>query len=280
MTNWMQAHRRLLTSARILKAFYESKLQMDVELLTEAPTPPLETDVSFAPSVTGYGIWGLRPSKPLAPGVHEEISDMCEGILGGLEEMDVKREALERMQMQMEKNLNGEIPSNVIVLHRKPAVRAGRMLSSAPHKTYMLKLDCLIEAVTTSEVHKMAMELHSQGSRMAFVDYSELEPLQRQSLSHLMALGSITLYVPDILALNAYEQEIFRHLIQQTTLSRPLLMVGSVKPYSELRGEPAIDDEFLTLLARAYIKLTRPFSEYKEQGLIHYFLDSLSSNPT
>jgi hypothetical protein len=34
------------------------------------------------------------------------------------------------------------------------------------------------------------------------------------------------------------------------------------------------------LLSRAYIKLTRPFAEYKEQGLIHYFLDSLSENPT
>ena len=33
-------------------------------------------------------------------------------------------------------------------------------------------------------------------------------------------------------------------------------------------------------LSRAYIKLTRPFREYKDQGLIHYFLDSLSQNPT
>ncbi len=253
---------------------------MDVELLTEAPTPPLDTDVSFIPSVTGYGIWGLRPSKPVPPAVQAEISEMCESILGGLEDMDVKREALERMQIQMEKNLNGELPSNVIELHRKPLSRISHLPSSSSGKTYMLKLDCLIEASQTSEVHKMAMELHSQSSRMAFVDYSKLDLKQRQSISHLMGLGAISLYVPDIMTLTLYEQEIFRHLMQQNTLNRPLLMVGSVKTYSDLRGEARVDKEFLTLLARAYIKLTRPFSEYKEQGLIHYFLDSLSSNPT
>jgi len=276
MSNWIQAQRRLLKSARILKAYYESKLQMDVELLTEAPVPVLESDVGFSGSVTGYGLWGLRPSKPIPADIQAEIAQMCESILGGLEELETKRDALERLQQQMERALNGEMPSNVIAL-RRPQSRTGR---STPEKMVRLKLDCLIEAVSTDEVKKMAMEIHSQSSRVAFVNYNDLDRKICQSISQLIGLGAITLYVPDIMELPLYEQEIFRHLMIHPALQRPLLMVGSVIPYSELRTKQNIDEEFLTLLARAYIKLTRPFSEYKEQGLIHYFLDSLSSDPT
>ena len=71
-----------------------------------------------------------------------------------------------------------------------------------------------------------------------------------------------------------------RHLVLQDTLSRPLVMAGTTVSYSELLTAENIDRDLLTQLARAYIKLTRPFSEYKQQGLIHYFLDTLSSSPT
>lgn len=278
MSNWTQAHRRLLTSARILKAYYESKLQMDVELLTEAPVPVLDHDVSFVPSVTGYGLWGLRPSKPITSEIQAEIAQMCEAILGGMEELELKRDALEKLQQHMERALNGEMPSNVINLNRRQINRPSRNQDSG--RIVMLKSDCLIEAKDQDEIRKMAMEIHSQSSRVAFVDFYDLDVRIRQSLSQLISLGPITLYVADILKLSLYEQEILRHLMNHPPLQRPLLMVGSVIPYSELRVQPEIDEEFLTLLARAYIKLTRPFSEYKEQGLIHYFLDSLSSDPS
>jgi len=88
------------------------------------------------------------------------------------------------------------------------------------------------------------------------------------------------LLVPDILQLGFLEQEILRSVLERDTAQRPLLMVGALHSYADLRDNPKIDRDFLTSLARAYIKLTRPFSEYKDQGLIHYFLDSLSQSPT
>lgn len=276
MANWIQAHRRLLTSARLLKAFYETKLNIELELLTEAPVPVLEGDLRFSESVAGYGLWGLRPARPLPDGTLTEIREMCDSILGGIGQLEEKREALERMQLQMERALNGDRPSNVIAFHRKPAAKS-RSLNS--ERIFMLKLDCLIEASDTEEVRRMAMEIHAQSSRVAFVEHKDLDSNARQSITQLLNLGPITLFIPDILELSLFEQEILRHLLRQPVQQRPLLMVGCVIPYSELRGR-AVDEEFLTLLARAYIKLTRPFSEYKDQGLIHYFLDSLSSDPT
>lgn len=266
----------MLTSARILKAYYESKLKMDMELLTEAPVPRLEGDVNFSEAVTGYGIWGFRPSKPISSEVQAEISAMCESILVGLENMEAKRETLERMQQQMERSLNGEMPSNVIALRRRPTPPQPRRGS----EIFILRSDCLIEGGTTAEIHKMAMEIHSRSNRTAFLEFANLDSNQRQSISQLMSLGPLTLFVPNVMELNTFEQEIFRHLIAQDVSQRPLLMIGCPMPYSELIIQKGLDEQFLSLIGRSYIKLTRPFSEYKEQGLIHYFLDSLSSNPT
>lgn len=279
MASWIQAHRRLLASARILKAYYESKLKMNLELLTEAPVPPLDGDVTFSESVTDYGIWGLRPSKPITREIQNEIATMCESILTGLENMEAKREALSKMQMHMERALNGELPSNVISMRRKTLSEVPRPKRSTV-SGYVLRSDCLIEAADSEEIHRMAIEIHAHSNRSAFVHFNSLDARQRQSISQLLSLGTITLYVANVLELVPLEQEMFRHLLRENILERPLLMVGTQIPYSELNAQTKMDEALLTQLGRSYIKLTKPFSEYKEQGLIHYFLDSLSSDPT
>jgi hypothetical protein len=126
----------------------------------------------------------------------------------------------------------------------------------------------------------MAMELHSQSRRYAFVEYRDLDKSTRASLPDLLAMGAISIFVPSILDLTLAEQSVLRELMEVESVQRPLLMVGSTLPFSELRGESGVNMDFLNQLSRAYIKLTKPFTEYKEQGLIHYFLDSLSESPT
>ncbi len=280
MGYWIHEQSRLLKSVRIIKAFYESKLQAPLELLKEAPADLTERDLAFSGAVTAYGMWGLRSAKPLSNEIRTEMLAMFESVLGGLEELETKRQHLERMQLHLERALNGTTPDNVIAIRRKPLVAHRGGATFETDRRYLLKLDCLIEGKNVEEIHKMAMELHTQGSRMAFLDYTKLEPAQRQSISQLLGMGAITLYIPNLLDVTPLEQEILRHVILQDTLQRPLLMVGTTMSYGDLRGEAKIDSELLVLLSRAYIKLTRPFSEYKEQGLIHYFLDTLSESPT
>lgn len=167
------------------------------------------------------------------------------------------------------------LPENVIPLRRIPSVST-TSISEVNDKRWILKLDCLIESRHISEIHKMAMELHSASRRYAFLEYRDLDSQTRQSLPALLKLGAITLFVPSILDLTMGEQTTLLSVAQQNSLNRPLLMVGSTQSFADLRGEPGVNSDLLATLSRAYIKLSRPFSEYKEQGLIHFFLDSLS----
>lgn len=268
-----------MTSARLLRAYFEHKFTVEMELLTERPPAPMTTDIPFSKPAEEYGIWGLRSSKELNAEQRIEIADMCASILGGLESLERKRQALEDVQTHMERLLEGESVSNVIAFQRRsPPLRSG--LSIANDKRYSLRLDCLIEGKSVDEIHRMATELHAQSQRLIFLDYRELSDAQRTSLTHLLSLGPIHLFVPAVHDLSALEQEMLRHMTREDSLTRPLVMAGSILSYADLLSCKGIDAELVAHLARAYIKLTRPFSEYKQQGLIHYFLDTLSSSPT
>ena len=56
----------------------------------------------------------------------------------------------------------------------------------------------------------MALELHSHSQRYAFLDYRDLQRDCRLNLSEMRELGTITLFVADILQLSSAEQEVLR----------------------------------------------------------------------
>lgn len=218
-------------------------------------------------------------SAPLSQERAASVREALEGLLTSSRDLEASRESLDRLQTRMA-TIQEEVPSNVIQIRRPPEVRRPKAFSRDNEKRWMLRLDCLIESKYISEIHKMAMELHSQSRRYAFIEFRDLDKKTRSSVPDLLAMGAISLFVPSILDLTAAEQDILRELMKVESLQRPLLMVGSTLAFSELRGESGVNMDFLNQLSRAYIKLTKPFTEYKEQGLIHYFLDSLSESPT
>ena len=75
------ARARLMRSARVLKAYFEHKLKLSLELLTEAPSDPVEDGLQFDLQINHWGIWGLRSSKPLPEKTQSEISAMFHGLL-------------------------------------------------------------------------------------------------------------------------------------------------------------------------------------------------------
>lgn len=245
MKDTREQQSRLLRSAEELKAYFEEKMK----------------------------------DAPLNAERAASVREALEGLLGTSRELEESREALKRLEQRVAA-IQEEIPSNVIPMRRPAQIRHAAAFSRVNDKRWLLRLDCLIESKHVSEIHKMAMELHSQSRRYAFLEYRDLDRNVRQSVAGLLSMGAITIFVTSILDLCASEQAVLRELMQVESLQRPLLMVGSTLPYSELRGEVGVDMEFLNQLSRAYIKLTKPFSEYKAQGLIHYFLDSLSESPT
>jgi hypothetical protein len=236
---------RLLRSAEELKAYFEEKIK----------------------------------KSPLAKERTVSVREALEGLLLSAKEMESNRDSLDHLQARLGTIQEG-LPSNVIQMRVPRRIQQPSAYSKVDDKRWILRLDCLIESKYVSEIHKMAMELHSQSRRYAFIEFRDIDKKSRHSLPDLLAMGAISLFVPCILDLHLEEQKLLRELMEVESLQRPLLMVGSTLPYSQLRGESGVDMDFLNQLSRAYIKLTRPFTEYKEQGLIHYFLDSLSESPT
>lgn len=205
-----------------------------------------------------------------------EVEAAVNALLQAGESRNVEREAMRRLESKMIL-MHGESVSNVIPFRRLGLARPPEM-GALPQKRWTLRFDCLIEARYISEIHKMAIELHSQSRRYAFIEFRDLENKTRTHLPDLLSMGAITLFVPNFLDLLAREQEALLELTRIDSMQRPLLMVGSTLPYADLRTEAGVNLDLLATLARAYIKLSKPVHEYRDQ--IHYFLDSLSENPT
>lgn len=212
--------------------------------------------------------------KNKAGSIREAIAD----LLNSAEALDDRRQSLEALEQKMS-IIQEDIPTNVIPIRRRHQ-RPPSAFSSVNDRRWILRLDCLIESRYISEIHKMALELHSQSRRYAFLEYRDVDKDCRNSPTELLTLGAITLFVPSILDLTFREQDVLHRIMSVDSTQRPLLMVGSTQTYSDLRNEAGVHREFLSQLTQAYIKLSRPFAEYKEQGLIHYFLDSLSESPS
>lgn len=278
MTTWVYEQGRMLKSARALKAYFEHKLHTSFELLTAPPAHVGAGDVAFGEAMNHYGLWGIRAAKALQDEDQTEILTTFQSILGGLELMAQRRDELNHLATRLDESVSpsAQLPANVIPLRRPSETRP----SATNDRRWILKIDCLIESRYISEIHKMAMELHSHSQRYAFVEYRDLDPAQRTNLTELLSLGGITLFIPEMMTLTMPEQETLKDLMKVETVQRPLLMVGVTLPYSELRSVAGVHVEFLSLLSRAYIKLSKPFIEYKEQGLIHYFLDCMAENPS
>jgi len=269
MTEWNEG--RLLKSARALKSYFEQKWNTHIELLAQKPQDPSIQDIALSPYINNEGLWGVRVGRPLAEADMSEMKEMFNAILSGLERLRQRRSDLIQIQTQLEDIANFKHAANVI-----PMRRTSRPPRQTPTRRWPLRLDCLIESPYISEVYKMAHELHANSDRIAFVEYRDVV----LSTSGLAELGAITLFIPSLHALSLAEQSLLVDCLRKPIQNRPLFMVGSMIPYSELRVHPEINGELLAILARAYIKLTKPFADYKDQRLIHYFLDSLSAHPT
>ncbi len=219
-----------------------------------------------------------RSSGKFTAEKQDELKRAFESLQFSADLLEGERDAVARMGQNLER-IDEEMPSNIIPFRRQqtPAVKG---FSRTTDRRWILRIDCLIESLYISEIHKMAMELHSHSRRYAFVEFRDIQKESRSDADELMKLGGISLFVPSILDLTPAEQCALLQITSKDTIHRPLLMVGSSLPYSELRCEAGVNADLLACLARAYIKLTRPFHEYKEQGLIQYFLDSLETHPT
>lgn len=281
MNEMVTVQDRWLRSAHALLAYYERKFKIPLTLLTQEPDVQDLFHKVLPQSLRSMGLWGVAADRELLEAEFNEISTTLMMVLGDLSELKKRSSGLEHMRSALELKLRQSVEKNVIPLASfRNIIKAKNPYPDIEKQSWRLRQDCLIDAKDRDEVHKMAFELYTHDSRYAFLEYEILDAGKRNDLSELLQLGSVILFIPSVFALSLNEQVILNTLIELNTLNRPLLMVGTNRSCADLRLEPRIFYPLVENLARAYIKLSKPVAVYKREGLIKYFLDSLSQYPT
>ena len=242
------------SSARALVAFFGQQFATELTLVFAAPDVIEPEHVCFPAGLQERGLWGLRTGRPLSVEDRVELTATFAGVLGATPISFARPPDLMRLEAKMEL-ARETAAANVISLtaaRRRRQFPVGEVVGPAAKR--LLKRDCLIEAPDQREIHKLAFELHARGTRVAFIPYADLTRDVRTCFTSLLNLGDITLFVPDLLALDLAEQRTLSTLTDFYWNVRPLVMFGTRRPLGELRAHPGVDAGLLRILTRSHVR--------------------------
>lgn len=142
-------------------------------------------------------------------------------------------------------------------------------------RRYHLKVPCLIESASIGDTFRMAFELHLHSSRNVFLSWRDIDPSARSKPDVLKELVACTIFIPDITAVPLTEQKAILDVIRDEDLDKPHFIGGTVCSYLELKSTSEMLDGFVDTMSQAFLKVTKPVSHYKKEGLIRFFIESL-----
>jgi|GEM_PF-1566415 len=199
------------------------------------------------------------------------LRELLLSLLEPAQKMRDHRDSLERLE---EKYLVA-LKEDQNVVNFRPLPHKPEAIPKTQRR-WSLKQPCLIEAATYGELFRMAFELHLKSARSIFLSWHDIDPGSRQKPHVLMELVSCTIFIPDIARISEFEQASILRVLRTPVDDKPLFMAGTHVPYSDLQANSAMNKELLSAISQAYLKLTKPVAQYKREGLIRYFLESLS----
>src|SRR5262249_48614903 len=136
-----------------------------------------------------------------------EISAGFHSLLASMDSLERKESDLRFLEEKYRAAI-ANLPQNVIPLRRPRNARLPDFSTLAQQKkSWRLCQDCLVECGNAEDLRKMAFELHAQSTRYAFLNFADLNRECRMNASELRALGNVTLFIPDIMALSITEQK-------------------------------------------------------------------------
>jgi hypothetical protein len=204
------------------------------------------------------------------------LRELLEALLEPAQTLQTHRDSLKRLE---DKYLLALQEDSAKVVNFKVPEKNGGQKPSMPlvgDRRWLLKVPCLIESTSYGELFRMAFELHMRSARTIFLSWRDLDPRGRMNPLSLLELPSATIFVPDVTNLHLAEQSSILSVIRHLGEDKPHFMAGTYVPYSELSNLASLNREFLEAISQAYLKLTKSVSQYKREGLIRYFLESLS----
>ncbi len=152
-------------------------------------------------------------------------------------------------------------------------------IHGTPKSDYQDEFDfaCLIESETSFDIFKMALEIHQAAARMVFLSFRDLEAGIEKTVAGLNKLGRVTIFIEDIKQLSLEQQaDLLKFLTQRISKESPQIVVGTTAPYSDLKNDSQVNQEFLKKITVGYLHLTQPFATYKKENLLNFFFEGLS----
>jgi hypothetical protein len=104
---------------------------------------------------------------------------------------------------------------------------------------------------------KVALEIHDLSQRWASLRYSDIRS-QVSSVKDLHELGTVTVVIEDLTALNLEEQNLIADFIEDANITEdPLLLITSNVSANSLGSNPLIHPRLLPIIKRAVLEVER-----------------------
>lgn len=171
---------------------------------------------------------------------------------------------------------------NVVVLNQYVKSKQGikeEDITFRPQPRFTIP--CLIECRSSYDLFRMASEIHYYSNRHAFINVHDLDSATFESIEEFKSIGPVSIFIPELSELPRRLQKLFmRYFESFRGKNDPQFIVGSGLSYSELLGSTLVENDLVQYLCVAYLKMTRPFEDYVNNGVIEFFYDSLVKGPS
>lgn len=255
-------------------AFETSKAHAQIKdkLLREAPAK-VEGSWLF-PVFRGYQMIGCAEVVGFDKSTSvqkEQLTDLVELYLETTLALADKVDTLTQVEAQIARSVEDYGGCNNVIPLRRPV--EPQILKVKTRSRLGFALPCLIEAQTHLDIKAMAMELHELSGRYAFL---YMDDVAWRFSEDLKDLGPITLFISDVSALSLdMQQKILKYLSSTPSVDEPQIIAGTLKPYADLRGEALVITDLLHRLSVCFLRMDRPFAEYRKEGILEFFFGSL-----
>lgn len=217
-------------------------------------------DQDFFPIFTDGELMGAlrRAGEKLSAEQLKEVMSLSHLILG--ETLSLLKKEAELVRHEVHMNSDNHLNGVVYISQFKK----DRTLTLVPpisiRERKFVSIPTLIEAKTSEEAFRFALDLHQDSGRFAFINYLDLDSSVRQNLHELTPLGEMTVYLPNPQDLEIREQERLKRYLFETTPQNSaepaILWLSSITlPYAILLRSRSIDQQLLKHLSISYFRL-------------------------
>lgn len=202
-----------------------------------------------------FGCVEIKGGDLLDPNLYDELHNFLDSTL---RDFIIKRELLRRLKIQ-ESTLLNQKSGNVIPIFKKKESEQNKMFNFVGHRNEPLKSSLFISGNDYSRMRDLAVEIHDLMGRNSFVPYSILD-FKRSFMEEMAELGNITIFIPEITDLPAYEiEDITNYLETNITPSCPFLIVSSQKSLEDLEREALIPEKLIEIFKRFRLELNEDY---------------------